>query len=340
MSNPRVKGHGITMAHRLPPLLRSSLCLAVVGLLAACASGAPGTGSASASVPAVTAATASPTPGFPAVLTDDAGDRLSFAAAPRRIVSLAPSNTELACAVGACDRVVGVTDFDDFPPQVKTIPKVVVQAVVDVEKVAAARPDLVLAAGNGLTPVAVIGQIRRLGMRVLTLYPRDLGGVYADLRLVGRAVGRMDLAEARVREMTARVKQVTDAVAGAPRPRTFYEVSVYQGTIYTAGRDSFIASLISLAGGQPVTGDPRSTAIQLEDLVKADPELIILGDASYDRSLTVASVGRRPGWESLSAVRTGRVIPFDADNVVTRPGPRVVDGLFALARVIHPDRFH
>jgi len=287
---------------------------------------------------------AAPSVSYPLTLTDDAGRSVTLASAPKRIVSLAPSNTEIVCALGACGELTGVTDFDDYPASVKSVAHVVIQAKVDVEKVVAARPDLVLAAGNGLTSEAAIKQLGELGLQVMTLYPRDLDGVYRDIDLVGRALGVPQLAQSTVTSMQAKVKAVTVAVAAAPRLRTFYEVSVFEGSIYTAGKDSFLSSLITLAGGQPVTGDAQSGAIQLEDLIAADPELILLGDASYDPTLAthdkaLATVRARSGWEKLTAVRNGKVLPYTQDVVTTRPGPRIVDGLEALARAIHPDLF-
>ena len=127
------------------------------------------------------------------------------------------------------------------------------------------------------------------------------------------------------------------AVAGLEAPRTFYEVSVFEGIIYTAGEGSFLASLIETAGGDPITGDALSTAIELEELVAADPELILLGDATYDPTITAESVAERPGWETMTAVEDGRVVVMAEDVVITRPGPRIVDGLEALARAIQPD---
>ena len=128
-------------------------------------------------------------------------------------------------------------------------------------------------------------------------------------------------------------------MAGAERPRTFYDVSVFEGVIYTAGEGSFLASLIDLAGGEPITGDARSTAIGIEQLVTADPQLIVLGDSSYDPSITPASVAARPGWGGMSAVHEDHVVPYPDDLVTTRPGPRIVDGLEALARIVHPEAF-
>jgi iron complex transport system substrate-binding protein len=277
---------------------------------------------------------------YPLTLTDDAGRRVTLSAAPTRIVSLAPSNTEIVCALAACDELVGVTDFDDYPAQVASITHVVVGAVVDVEKVAAAQPELILAAGNELTPTSVIDQLTQLGYPVLSLYPHDLQGVYADISLVGAAIGAQPAAEALVAGLRARQGAVVSAVAGAAEPRTFYEVGVFEGSIYTAGKDSFLASLISLAGGKPITGDPSSTAIQLEDLIASDPELILLGDAAYDPSITQASVAARPGWGEMTAVKEGRLVTMLDDPVITRPGPRIIDGLEALARAIHPELFH
>jgi len=320
----------------VPRLRRISLLFLV--LLAACAP-APAATVSPADDPSPSAAPSQPAADFPLTLTDDAGRSVTLEAAPERIVSLAPSNTEIVCALDACDRIVGVTDIDDYPPEVADVDKVVVFAQVDVEAVVAAEPDLVIAAGNEFTPTTVIEQLIGLELPVLTLYPESLDEIYADIELVGRAIDRGDAADALIDDMEARVEEVRTAVADLGRPRTFYEVSVFEGTIYTAGEGSFLASLIETAGGEPITGDALSTSIAVEDLVAADPELILLGDASYEPTITAESVAARPGWETMTAVVTGRVVPVAEDVVITRPGPRIVDGLEALARAIHPDAF-
>jgi iron complex transport system substrate-binding protein len=294
--------------------------------------------SASVSASAIGSATPS-TSAVPRVVTDDAGRVVALPADPARIVSLAPSNTEIVCALGACNRLVGVTDFDDYPPQVTKVTKVVTATQVDIEKVVAADPQLILAAGNGLTPTSAIERLAGLGYAVLVLYPKSLDALYADIELVGRALHATTQAAALVTHMRARAQAVSGAVAAAARPRTFYEVGVFQGTIYTAGAHSFLASLISIAGGEPITGDPLSTSIQLEALVAADPQLILLGDAAYDPSITPASVAARAGWEGMTAVTQGRIVAMPDDPVITRPGPRLIDGLEALARAIHPELF-
>jgi iron complex transport system substrate-binding protein len=276
---------------------------------------------------------------YPLSLTDDAGRVVDIPAEPERIVSLAPSNTEIVCALDACDRMVGVTDFDDYPAEVADVPDVVIGAVVDVELVVEAAPDLILAAGNELTPSAVITELAELGFPIVVLYPESLDEVLANIELVGTAINMTGAATAVTEHMAEHIAEVEAAVAGEPAPRTFYEVGIFEGAIYTAGEDSFLAGLIATAGGDPITGDPLTTAIALEDLVLADPELILLGDAAYDPSITPESVAARPGWEGMTAVTAGRIEVMEEDVVITRPGPRIVDGLEALALAIHPDAF-
>jgi iron complex transport system substrate-binding protein len=286
-----------------------------------------------------TASTAPSAAAYPLTLTDDAGRQVTLPAEPERIVSLAPSNTEIVCALDACDRLVGVTDVDDYPAEVAEIPDVVIFAVVDIELVVDADPDLILAAGNELTPSAVITELTDLGYPVLVLYPESLDEVLENIELIGEAISARDQAAALMADMEDRIQAVIEALAGATRPRTFYEVGVFEGAIYTAGEDSFLASVITVAGGDPITGDPLTTSIALEDLLVADPELILLGDAAYDPSVTPEAVAARQGWGAISAVQNGQVVVMLRDPVITRPGPRIVDGLEALARAIHPDRF-
>jgi len=322
------------MRSRRVPLLGLMLVLAVACQPSARSGPTPSAEPSSRSPsPSALAGTA-----YPASLTDDAGRAVTLPAEPQRIVSLAPSNTEIVCALGACDRLVGVTDFDDYPAEVAGVQHVVINAAVDVELVVAANPDLVLAAGNELTPGAVITQIEDLGIPVLVLYPETLDGVLDNIRFVGDAINATDEADALTADMQDRIDVVRHAVPSVV-PLVFYEVAVFEGTIYTAGKDSFLASLIEMAGGLPVTGDALTTGISLEDLVAADPEIILLGDGAYDPSVTPASVAARPGWGGMTAVTSGRVVVMAEDPVITRPGPRIVDGLEALARAIHPERF-
>jgi iron complex transport system substrate-binding protein len=311
----------------------------ILVLAAACQPSASESPSASLQPSVAPSASAAAEVSYPQTLTDDADREVTLAAEPERIVSLAPSNTEIVCALDACERLVGVTDFDDYPAEVAMVDDVVIGAVVDVELVVAAEPDLILAAGNELTSSAVITELSDLGYPVIVLYPETLHEVTHNIELVGQAINAVDAAETLVADMEERIEAIEAAVDGEPTPRTFYEVGLFEGAIYTAGEDSFLASLIETAGGIPITGDALTTSIALEDLVAADPELILLGDAAYDPSITPDSVAARPGWGEMTAVVNDDIEVMEEDPVITRPGPRIVDGLEALARAIHPDAF-
>jgi iron complex transport system substrate-binding protein len=341
MSEPSCEREGITMSSRLRvPLVMSLLALSV----AACGpTGTTQTLVAGSRTPMISPG-AEPVTTYPITLTDDAGREVTLESEPQRIVSLAPSNTEIACALEACDRLVGVPEYRkgypaDVLDTIEDLPVVVSFGPVDREKIVGAEPDLILAAGNELTASSDIEALADLNYPVLVLYPESLGEVSADIELVGKALDAQSEAAAVTDQMADTVAAVEQAVADVDRPRTFYEVSVFEGTIYTAGKHSFLASLIETAGGEPITGNARTTAIALEDLVAADPEVIVLGDAAYDPTITKASVAKRSGWDDMTAVTAGRVVPLPEDILITRPGPRVVDGLEALARAIHPEAF-
>jgi iron complex transport system substrate-binding protein len=331
----------------MAPRLRAPSVLALVLLLSACAPGAttaPPSATGPASVQASASTSAAPAAAYPITLTDDAGRSVTLDADPLRIVSLAPSNTEIVCALGACEQIVGVNDFrdglpDDVLATLEDVPDVATFTGVDREALVAAEPELVLAAGNELTSSADIEAIDELGIPVLVLYPESMEEVYADIELIGAALDEPASAVELVNSMEVDVARIEAEVRGAERPRTFYEVGLFEGSIYTAGEDSFLASLIELAGGDPVVGDAVTTAISAEELVAADPQVILLGDAAYDPSITPEAVAARPGWGDMSAVRDGRVVPMPEDVLITRPGPRITHGLEALARAIHPEAF-
>jgi iron complex transport system substrate-binding protein len=296
---------------------------------------APLASAPAASAPAAPVASTVPAASYPLTLVDDEGSKLTLPAAPARVVSLTPAVTETVFALGQGAKLVGRTSSDDYPAAAKKVAAVATYNGVEIEKVVALRPDLVIAGGNGLTPAKDIARMRSLGMPVLVVDPRSLDGVLADLRLVGQAIGAEAAADGLAEAAAARVAQIQAAAAGlGSRPRTFYEVDATK-EIYGPARDSFLAQLIQLAGGDPVTsGDPSVWSISLERLVSANPQVIVLGDANYGTK--PSDVKTRAGWGALSAVRDGAIRPID-DTIVTRPGPRIAEGLAALAQAIHPD---
>jgi iron complex transport system substrate-binding protein len=300
--------------------------LATVALLAAVLAGC--------SIAAPATPSAAPAATFPLTLTDDEGGSVVLASAPQRVISLAPSFTEIVFALGAGDRLVGGTDYDDFPPEAIPLPDVATFNGVVIEKVVSLTPDLVLAGGNNYTSKADVTRLRELGYQVLVTYPPTVSAVLGDIQLIGTALGAESQAAALAATMQTRIDEVTTAVRGKERPKVFYEIG-YQPEIYGPAPNSFVADEVNLAGGDPITtSDPAVFSIALEQLIAANPQVIVLGDAAY--GTCPASVLGRPGWDVMTAVRTNAVRPVD-DIVVTRPGPRLAEGLAALALAIHPD---
>jgi iron complex transport system substrate-binding protein len=294
---------------------------------------------ATGSLLAPATAVASPSPSavaaFPMTLTDDDGTTLELAAAPQKIVSLTPATTEILFRLGAGSRVIGkVEDIANFPPEAADVPVVGTFSGVDVEKIVGLGSDLVIAGGNGGTPPQAIEQLRDLEIPVLVVYASDVEGALHDITLTGESVGEADAAADLVASMRAGFDQVRTATATVPKPRVFYETGD-QPSIYGIAEDSVYEEMIGLAGGTPVTtGSATSWEMSVEKLVAADPELIILGDSAY--GVTPEAVAKRPGWAGISAVKDGAITGID-DIVVTRPGPRLVDGLKLLVGAIHPE---
>lgn len=272
---------------------------------------------------------------FPLTVVDDEGTEVTLDAPPERIISLSPANTEIVFALGAGDRLVGGTAFDDFPAEAVDLPDVATYQGVITEQVVGLEPDLVLAAGNYFTPPDDVSRLRELGYPVIVVYAPDVPAVLADIELIGTAIGAGDEAAA----MTARMSEQLDAVAAAASatgrtPRTFYQIGS-EPEIYAPAPESFVADMVALAGGDAITTrDPVVFSIPLEELVVADPEVIVVGDANY--GICPADVAGRPGWGDMTAVVNGDIRPVD-DVPVTRPGPRLAQGLASLARAIHPD---
>ena len=303
---------------------------------------APPSALAAATAPSSVAPSGTPPPpatppasvsAYPLTLIDDEQNKVVLAAAPARIVSITPATTEILFALGVGDRLVANTDADDYPPQVTALPHVATYSSVDVEKIVGLDADLVIAGGNGFNKPDSLAQLRRLGIPVLVVYGADIEGVLHDVELIARAVGVPARGSSLVADMRAAFSAISAATAGMTHPRVFYELDATK-EIYGPADRSFIAEMIALAGGTPITtGSTTVFSIPLERLIAADPQVIILGDAAY--GTTPEIVAARPGWSAMTAVRTGAILPID-DTVVTRPGPRLVEGLRALALAIHP----
>jgi iron complex transport system substrate-binding protein len=282
-----------------------------------------------------------PTPTTPPLtFTDGLKRTVTLNAPAARIISLAPSNTEILFAIGAGPQVIARDDFSDYPAEAKTLPSVgSSNGKYDLEKIASLKPDLVIASELN-TP----DQVKSLEDLKITVYylsnPTDMEGLYANLVTVSELSGRKAQAETLVASLRQRVKAVQDKVAGAAsHPSIFYELDATDpAKPYTAGPTTFIDQLIQIAGGVNIAGTLSNPwpQLSLEDILVKNPDMILLGDAAYGNS--PEQVKQRPGWTGLKAVKDGNIQVFD-DNLVSRPGPRMVDGLEILAKIIHPELF-
>jgi iron complex transport system substrate-binding protein len=318
-----------------------ALFLFLSAVLAACSSGATSPPAPAPRSPstAVSSASPAPAPAFPITVTDDEGTTVQIAARPETIVSLTPATTEILFAIGAGDRIVATDDGSDYPEEAVDLPDVATFNSVDVEKVVALEPDLVLAGGLGFTPADAISRLRDLGIPVVVIYAPSVAGVFQDIELLGAATGTSDEAATLTRDMRSELDTISSAVSSqSPKPRVFYDVSYDDttGAIFGPAEDSFLAEMVTLAGADTITtGDPNTYEIPIETLISKDPEIIVLGVNPF-YAPTPASVAERPGWDAMTAVRNGDIRPV-SDIEITRPGPRLPTGLRTLAGAIWPD---
>jgi iron complex transport system substrate-binding protein len=284
----------------------------------------------------------------PISVVDDVGRNVTITSyPPERIVSLAPSCTEILFALGLGHKVVGVDEYSDYPPEVvervETGNLTIVGsfAEISVETVVGLKPDLILATGG--VQRTVVENLEGLGQTVVVLYPygRGFEGTLADISLVGKATGQIDAAETLVDEMKRRAQEIVDKTKNAPRPRVYVEY-FFDGGYWSYGGGSDVNELIFMAGGINVFAGFASAYLSTstEEILKANPEVIIIskGAMAISCGLTPEEIKRRPGWDKIYAVQNDQVYEIE-ESILVRPGPRVVDALEALAKLLHPELF-
>ncbi|HNQ96194.1 MAG TPA: cobalamin-binding protein [Anaerolineales bacterium] len=324
-------------------MLRKTLPLILlIALLSACA---PQTTPTVAPVAPTVAATEAPVTAAPTEIpakryTDGLGREITLETTPQRIVSLAPSNTEILFAIGAGSQVVGRDEFSDYPAEAASIDSIGGSfGEYNAEAIVALEPDLVLAAEIN-TP-ELVKQLEDLGLTVFYLKnPVTLEEMYVNLDVVGQLTGH-DVTDL-IDSLEARVAAVDEKIAPiSARPTVFYEIDATDASKpYSYGPGTFGDLLIQRAGGANLVTLAGITdaypQVSLEQIVAANPSAIILGDSMW--GVTPEAVLARAGWDALDAVKNNQIFPFD-DNMVSRPGPRLVDGLEQLAKLLHPELF-
>ena len=314
----------------------------LIALLAACAPQATATvAPAATDAPATQAATAVPaTEAAGITLTDGLGREVKLEGPAQRIVSLAPSITEFLFAVGAGSQTVGRDDASNFPEAALNVTSIgTTYGDLNTEAIVALTPDLVIAA-QANTPEQV-KSLEDLGITVYYLKdPVTFAELYEQVEFFGQLTGHEEEASALAESLAARVDAVTAAVANVTeKPKVFYEIDGTDASKpWTTGPGTFIDTMINMAGGVNVGGVLSAPYAQIsaEEIVSQNPDIIVLGDAAF--GVTSESVAARAGWGEITAVKDGSIFPFD-DSLASRPGPRLVDGLEQLAKLLHPDLF-
>ena len=273
--------------------------------------------------------------------TDDLQREVTVPVPLTSVVTLAPSLTETLAYLGAEDLITAVDINSDFPESISELPRITGWDMsVNYEELTALEPDLVLA--SEMTSLETISSMEDLGLNVFCIKnPADFPELFESILMIGELIGKTPEAEELTAALSDRAAEIEAAAAEAEdKPLVFYEIDATDpAKPWTAGKGTFISKLIQMAGGVNIGDelDGEWIQISLEALLQADPQIILLGDSMYGSTAEAAS--QRTGWNEISAVKTGKLFEFD-DNLVTRPGPRLVEGFELIAQMIHPELFN
>lgn len=263
---------------------------------------------------------------------------------PQRIVSLAPSCTEIIFALNLEDKLVGVDNYDYYPPEIAekidllNIPEVGQYADMSIEAIVDLQPDLVIAAMR--VQHETVKNLEAVGQTAMIIYPQNFDDVLADISLIGEATGHSEEAEALVTTIVDKAQQIADKTQDASKPRVYIEYS-FNGGYQSFGSGSFADELINKAGGQNIFTDSPSAyiATSSEEVIVSNPEIIIIakGAMSAAAGLTPETIRNRPGWSEIDAVQNNQI--YKIEERLLLPGPAMIDGLESIARIVHPEIF-
>lgn len=276
--------------------------------------------------------------GFPMTITDDLGRQVTINKAPERIVSLVPATTEILFALGLGDKVVGVTEYCNYPVEALAKPKIGGFNTTSSELIVAAQPDLVLATDIHIN---YIQQLENAGLTVVVTDPVNLAQVIETIRLIGQITGAADEANKLTSNMQERINAVENRVKDLPdeqKPVVYFEI--WPDPLTTGGAKSFINSLITTAGGKNIAADVDQdwVTISSEIVLTCNPQVIIF--CYHGASLQSAEqIKARTGWADVDAIKNNRIEFMPDQDIITRTGPRVVDSLEQVAAAIHPELF-
>jgi len=274
---------------------------------------------------------------YPVEVVDDLNRTVVIQKEPERIVALSPSTAEILYYLGVFDRVVGVTDYSDYPPEVSEKERVGGYWEPDVEKIINLTPDLVIGVNTPAQINDVLPMMEEAGIPMVILDPRTIEDIYANILLVGKIVNVTDKAEEVVADMKEKIEGVEKALEGVSDTKVFY--IVWNDPLMTAGPDTWISEVIEIAGGINIFNDATTSwpTVDLEEVIVRNPDVIVL---SAHCGLTPEDIYTNESWSTINAVKNGSVLVFPDENLLVRPGPRIADGVLEMAKMLHPEAFN
>jgi iron complex transport system substrate-binding protein len=268
---------------------------------------------------------------YPVDVTDSFGDVITIESEPEKVVSVAPNLTELMFELGAGDKLVGRSDYCDYPDEVSEIPSVGNITDPDIETIIEMEPDVVLVSTH--FDEDNTAKLEELGIPVVTLYEEtSVEGVYDMITTLGTVINKNAEAAQCVADMQETIADVESKVEGLDKPTVYYALSYGEYGDYTATGETFVAGMIDIAGGDNIAKDATGWSYSLESLLEADPDIIIIGEYSKDDFMS------QEAYSELSAVKNGNVYTLDT-NMLDRQGYRNAEGILELAKIFHPEAF-
>lgn len=270
---------------------------------------------------------------YPFTAKDSKGKEVVIEKEPKRIISVAPSVTELVYAMGKGDELVGRTDYCDYPEDAKKVQSIGSLTDPNIEKIIELKPDVVVASTHFKDDVAK--KLTDLGIKIVVIYnANDLNGAFDSMITLGQIINAQDKANALVTSMKKKIDDIKEKVKGKETPKAYYVVGFGKSGDYTATGETFIAQMLKAAGGDNIAQDASGWKYSLEKIIEKDPEYIIVSKNNGVK----AQFASTDGYKELSAVKNNKVIEID-ENLLNRQGPRLADGVEALAKILHPDLF-
>jgi iron complex transport system substrate-binding protein len=274
----------------------------------------------------------------PVTYIDDLGRSVTIKSYPQRIISLSPSNTEMVFALGLEDRLIGVTTYDNYPEAAKSKPQVSEYSIVDIEKIVALQPDLILA--DEIHKSDVVPALEKLGITVLVIRPGKIDDIISDIELLGKITGNTKQAGDLAANMRQRVKAVTDKsiqLTAAQKPSVLYVT--WHDPIWTAGGNVIISDLLNMVGATNIASDLDGYAtITLETVIERNPKVMVVMSSMGDQNASFDYIKQEPRLQATDALKNNQVYIIDAD-IFGRTSPRIVNGLEELAKITHPELF-